>query len=101
MLRRLNRELGADFDLSRFAHRARWNDAASRVEMHLMSLEPQVVTVAGARIAFEAGETIWTESSYKYDREALDTLVNGAGFRITALWSDEAEQFWLAYLDAA
>jgi len=101
MLHRLNRELGADFDVSRFAHRAFFNEAASRVEMHLVSLDRQVVSVAGARIGFEAGETIWTESSYKYDRDALDLLVTSAGFRIARLWTDSAEQFWVAYLTAA
>lgn len=101
MLRRLNRELHADFDLGRFRHHAFFNETASRVEMHLVSLEAQVVHVAGERVAFDAGESIWTESSYKYDRERLDTLVTSAGFRVTRLWTDAAEQFWVAYLDAA
>lgn len=101
LLRRLNRELGADFDLRRFRHRAFFDEAASRVEMHLVSLDRQVVRVAGEPITFDAGETIWTESSYKYTRESLDTLVTSAGFRITRLWTDAAEQFWVAYLDAA
>ena len=101
MLRRLNRELDADFDLGRFRHLAYFNDTASRVEMHLVSLDAQVVHVAGERIAFEAGESIWTESSYKYDRDSLDALVTSAGFQITRLWTDAAERFWVAYLDAA
>lgn len=101
MLRRLNRELHADFDLRRFRRRAFFDETASRVEMHLVSLEAQVVHVAGERVAFEAGESIWTESSYKYDRETLDTLVTSAGFRITRLWTDAGERFWVAYLDAA
>ena len=101
ILRRLNREVGADFDLTRFQHRAFFDEDASRVEMHLVSRARQVVHVAGARIAFEAGESIWTESSYKYDRESLDMLVTSAGFRITRLWTDPAEHFWVAYLDAA
>jgi L-histidine N-alpha-methyltransferase len=100
MLRRLNRELHADFDLGRFRHHAFFNETASRVEMHLESLETQMVHVAGERVAFEAGESIWTESSYKYDRETLDTLVTSAGFRIRRLWTDAAERFWVAYLDA-
>jgi dimethylhistidine N-methyltransferase len=101
MLRRLNRELDAGFDLQRFRHRAFFNETASRVEMHLVSVEDQVVHVAGARIAFQAGESIWTESSYKYDRETLDALVTSGGFRITRLWTDAEERFWVAYLDAA
>jgi dimethylhistidine N-methyltransferase len=101
MLRRLNRELDADFDVGRFRHHAYFNDVASRVEMHLVSVGAQVVHVAGERVAFEPGESIWTESSYKYDRETLDALVTSAGFRITRLWTDAAERFWVAYLDAA
>lgn len=101
MLRRLNRELGADFDTSRFAHRACFDASASRVEMHLVSLERQSVSVAGERIAFEAGESIWTESSYKYDRGALEAIVASAGFRIGRLWTDARERFWVAFLDAA
>jgi dimethylhistidine N-methyltransferase len=101
MLLRLNRELDADFDLRRFQHRAFFDEQASRVEMHLVSLDRQVVHVAGERIAFDAGERIWTESSYKYDRETLEMLATSAGFRITQLWTDAGEQFWVAYLDAA
>lgn len=101
MLHRLNRELGTDFDVSCFAHRAFFNETASRVEMHLVSLDRQVVCVAGARIGFEAGETIWTESSYKYDRQMLELLVTSAGFRLTRLWTDAADRFWVVFLDAA
>jgi dimethylhistidine N-methyltransferase len=101
MLRRLNRELGADFDLSRFAHRAFFNERAGRVEMHLESLTPQSVTVADETFAFEQGETIWTESSYKYSEAALETLVTSAAFTTTRLWTDSAERFWVGYLSAA
>lgn len=100
ILARLNRELGADFDLSRFAHRARFDDAASRVEMHLVSLDEQVVHVAGTRIALARGETIWTECSYKYDRARLDRLVASAGFRVERIWTDGGRRFWVAYLAA-
>lgn len=100
MLRRLNRDLGADFDLEQFAHRAFFHAETSRVEMHLVSMDRQVVHIAGTRIAFGIGETIWTESSYKYDESALEALVTSAGFRITRLWTDAAERFWVAYLDA-
>lgn len=98
VLRRLNRELGATFDLSRFAHRAFFNDAAGRIEMHLESLEPQTVIMAGARVDFDAGETIWTESSYKYDRAGIETLVHAAGFVIERLFTDAADRFWVAVL---
>ena len=100
-LTRLNREVGAQFDLERFEHRAFFNDAESRIEMHLESLEDQIVCVAGVPIEFDRGETIWTESSYKYDRERLDTLVSAGGFEITRLWTDAREQFWVALLSVA
>ena len=98
VLARLNRELGANFDVSLFRHRAFFNEAASRIEMHLESLAHHCVSVAGQRISFEAGETIWTESSYKYDFDALRVIVAAAGFEITRLWSDSRELFWVAYL---
>ncbi|MCY7380149.1 MAG: L-histidine N(alpha)-methyltransferase, partial [Gemmatimonadaceae bacterium] len=101
MLRHINGERGSDFDLTQFRHRAFFNAAASRVEMHLESLARQTVTVAGVRIPFERGETIWTESSYKYDRTRLEQLVTSAGFAITRLWTNAAEQFWVAVLLAA
>ena len=100
VLARLNRELGADFDLSRFRHRAFYDPEASRIEMHLESLDAQVVHVAGERITFECGETIWTESSYKYDSPRLHRLVLSAGFSIKRLWTDVGEQFWVAFLTA-
>ncbi len=98
VLERLNRELDADFDTRLFAHRAFYNAAAGRVEMHLVSLAAHAVDVAGERIRFERGETIWTESSYKYDRERLDELVSAAGFRIERLLTDSKGQFWVAVL---
>lgn len=101
MLRRLNRELGADFDLARFAHRAFFNERAARVEMHLESLIRQTVTLPGETFTFERGETIWTESSYKYSEAALETLVTSAAFTTTQLWTDAADRFWMAYLTAA
>lgn len=101
LLRRLNREFGAEFDLARFAHRAFFDEAASRIEMHLVSLERQVVHVAGERIPFEAGETIWTESSYKYDHDAMESLVASAGFHIARFWTDAAARFRVLYLERA
>jgi dimethylhistidine N-methyltransferase len=100
MLRRINRELGGTFDISRFRHRAFFNDAASRVEMHLESLDRHCVEVAGTRVAFEKGETIWTESSYKYNEEQLAAVVGAAGFRVEKLWTDSADNFWVAFLAA-
>ncbi|RYF90798.1 MAG: L-histidine N(alpha)-methyltransferase, partial [Caulobacteraceae bacterium] len=71
LLERANRELGADFDLEGFEHRAVWNPADARIEMHLMARKPQTVTLAGHRFDFAAGETIHTESSYKFDEDRL------------------------------
>ncbi|MDQ6888280.1 MAG: L-histidine N(alpha)-methyltransferase [Gemmatimonadota bacterium] len=98
MLARLNRELDADFDLSRFRHRAFFDPHTSRVEMHLESLERQTACVAGEGIVFARGETIWTESSYKYDRPRLDRVTAAAGFSIERLWTDGGERFWVAFL---
>ena len=98
LLARLNRELGADFDPAGFRHRAVWNDAASRMEMHLESATARVVHVAGEPVAFAAGETIWTESSYKYDRARLDRLLAEGGFALARLWTDAAMRFWVAFL---
>ena len=98
LLTRLNRELAATFNLERFRHRAFFDDKASRIEMHLESLVAQTVCVAGASVKFDAGETIHTECSYKYDRQRLDALVGPAGFRIEALWTDAQQWFWEAFL---
>lgn len=101
MLVRLNQELDADFDIGSFAHRAFFDRAHSRIEMHLVSLRRQVATVNGERIAFRRGETIWTESSYKYDESSLGRLATAAGFTITRLWTDARHLFWVAFLAAA
>jgi dimethylhistidine N-methyltransferase len=98
VLERLNRELGADFDLAAFRHVAFFDAQARRVEMHLESLAAQTVTVAGVEIPFESGERIWTESSYKYDLGALERLATGSGLRIERLFSDDGARFWLAWL---
>lgn len=101
LLSRLNRELGGDFDLPRFRHVAFFNDEASRIEMHIESLRDQTVTIAGTRIAFARGDTIWTESSYKYEHDALQTLTTAAGLEMVRLWSDTRHRFWVAFLEAA
>lgn len=98
MLVRLNRELGATFDVARFRHVAFFNDALSRIEMHLESLDAQVVRVAEHEFSFAAGETIHTESSYKYDEQRLTALVEGSGFCIEALYTDDRDYFWEAWL---
>lgn len=82
VLARLDRELGADFELDRFRHVALWNPARSRIEMHLESTIDQVVTVPGAGLTVElaAGERIHTESSVKYDLAMIDRLLGEGGF---------------------
>jgi dimethylhistidine N-methyltransferase len=98
LLVRLNRELDATFDLETFRHVAFFNDEASRIEMHLESTIAQKVRVADAVIAFEAGETIHTECSYKYDEERLRELVEESGFRIETLYTDANDWFWVVWL---
>lgn len=95
VLTRLNRELGADFDLARFRHVARWNDRASRVEMHLASVGAQEVTVRalGLTVAFADGETIHTESSVKYDLPRVDALFAAAGLARARSFTDPEELF--------
>lgn len=93
LLRRINRELESDFDLAAFRHEARWNEAASAVEMHLVSERAQKVVIEDRRFDFAPGETIHTEDSRKYSLEALDPLAARAGWRIEQVWQDERELF--------
>ncbi len=97
-LTHLNRELDANFDLAKFRHVAFFNDEASRIEMHLEATEAHEVLVDGNAISFDEGETIHTECSYKYDEQRLETLVEGGGFAVDTLYTDENEWFWLAWL---
>jgi len=98
VLRRLNREAGADFDLRGFAHRAAWNDAEGRIEMHLVSLRPQAVHLNGHTIRFAAGETIHTENSYKHTPEGFQAIATAAGWRAERMWADEGRLFSLHLL---
>lgn len=97
LLVRLNRELGATIDLAAFRHEARWNAAASRIEMHLVSTRPQHVSIPGAAftMTLAAGETIWTESSYKYTVPAVDALLTACGFHVRQQWIDTPGRFAL------
>jgi dimethylhistidine N-methyltransferase len=97
LLARLNRDLGARFDLRAFRHEARWNARASRVEMHLVSRSQQRVAIPGAgfEVRLAAGESIWTESSHKYTPEVLDALGARAGLVTAARWVDEDARFAL------
>ncbi len=95
ILTRLNRELDAGFNLKAFAHRARWNAAESRIEMHLESLTPQAIHIAGHRIHFAPGETIHTENSYKFTDAALEALLTRSGFTPTRTFHDPTLSFAL------
>ncbi len=100
LLRRINRELGADFDLSGFTHEARWNAADSRIEMHLVSRRAQTVSVAGRRFPFAVGESIHTENSYKYSIDSFQALAARAGWTPAEAWTDPGRLFSVHYLEA-
>ncbi len=98
LLTRMNRELGSDFPVERFEHRAVWNPDIGRVEMRLWALDDCVVSVGGETIAFEAGESIHTESSYKYTLDGFAELVDGADFRVEDVWTDPDALFSIQLL---
>jgi len=102
LLVRVNRELEADFQLDQFSHRAVWNEPASRMEMHLIAGSRQHVEVRRCDLAFdlEAGEPIWTESSYKFHPETMMQSLQSAGFRSAAQWIDPVGRFALTLADA-
>jgi len=95
LLSRINRELGADFDLNQFTHVAKINYDARSVEMHLRSEQRQVVSIpaAGLTLEFRQGETIWTESSHKYAPDEVCRMADAAGFRCDAQWIDQEWPF--------
>lgn len=100
LLRRMNRELDANFDLGAFAHDAFYNPAQGRIEIYFRSLKPQSVTVAGRTFAFAAGERVHTEYSYKFDDAGIANLARSAGFGIARTWTDRQRQFAVVYLVA-
>lgn len=93
LLARVNRELGGDFRAEGFRHRAFFDASRGRVEMHLESVERQVVHVGGRAFTFERGETIHTESSYKFEPRAFDALAAIAGWRHERTWTDDRAWF--------
>jgi dimethylhistidine N-methyltransferase len=93
VLHRINRELGGNFDLSGFRHRAIYNRERHRIEMHLISRRAQTVRVLGRSFSFRAGETIHTESSYKYSLERFIALARGSGWTPRECWTDSAGMF--------
>jgi L-histidine Nalpha-methyltransferase len=93
LLARINRELGADFDLTGFCHQAFYNVERRRIEMHLASRKRQKVRVLGRTIDFRVGETIHTENSYKYTVESFAALARGSGWTPLASWTDANRYF--------
>jgi dimethylhistidine N-methyltransferase len=101
LLRRMNRELHATFDLAAFAHEAFYNPVEGRIEIYFRSLRDQSVLVAGRRFDFAEGERVHTEYSYKYDMAGIEALARSGGFRIAEAWTDPARLFAVVYLQAA
>jgi L-histidine Nalpha-methyltransferase len=102
LLVRINRELGADFEVGAFQYRALWNAAESRVEMHLVATSRQQVRIPAAslELSFAEGETIWTESSYKYRRDEVVRILERAGFKRAMQWVTEDDGFVLTLAEA-
>jgi dimethylhistidine N-methyltransferase len=101
LLARANRELGADFDLDAFAHRARYDPAHGRIQIHLESLKDQIVHLGALGLPLEAGERIHVEDSYKYSIDGFRGIARAAGFRPAAVWTDPAELFSVHWLETA
>ena len=93
LLRRINRELGADFDLDRFSHRAVYNAALGRIEIYLVSRGSQTIAIGDEQFAFAAGETICTEYSHKYTIDEFAALAATAGLSLRRVWTDEHRRF--------
>jgi dimethylhistidine N-methyltransferase len=101
VLVRINRELGGNFDLSAFSHRAIYNRERHRIEMHLISKKQQAVRMLGTSFSFRPGESIHTENSYKYSPERFGALARGSGWKVRKSWTDAAKMFSVHALAAA
>jgi L-histidine Nalpha-methyltransferase len=101
VLHRINRELGGDFDIGAFTHRAIYNRERHRIEMHLISRKAQTARVLGRKFSFRAGESIHTESSYKYSLERFTALARGSGWTTRESWTDGAGMFSVHALGAS
>ena len=101
VLRRINRELGGNFNLNAFRHHAFYNEALGRIEMHLLSLRSQTVTIGSNQFSMRDGETIHTEISCKYSIEEFQSIANRAGLAATAVWTDPAQLFSVHFLTVA
>ena len=93
LLARANREIGADFDLAAFSHRAEWNAAESRMEMHLVSKSAQPVPIAGAAFWFSEDGTLHPQNSYQFTRAGFDALAASAGWRLGRRWVSPPPEF--------
>ena len=100
LLARINRELGADFNLETFRHEARYNEADQRIEMHLRSAVDQTVNIKNFTVSLKQDETIWTESSYKFRPEQVRAMSERSGFRCEVQWLDSAWPFAQTLLSA-
>lgn len=100
LLRRMNRELDASFDIDRFAHDAFYNPEEGRIEIYFRSLAAQTVRVAGRSFAFSEGERVHTEYSYKYDRSGIEELARASGFVVAKFWTDARSRFAVVWLHA-
>ncbi|MBA3563542.1 MAG: L-histidine N(alpha)-methyltransferase [Gammaproteobacteria bacterium] len=98
MLTHLNREYQADFDIRQFAHRAVYDRQDNRIEMQLVSMKDQTVTIGGRRIRFSKGEHILTEYSHKYTRAEFAALAAEAGFQVECVWTDAEGLFSVQFL---
>lgn len=98
LLQRINRELDCDFQLDAFSHYASYNPRESRIEMHLMSLREQSIHLGNATISFMKGESIWTESSYKFSLDEFEEMAATAGFKVKRVWTDKQQWFSFQYL---
>ena len=100
LLVRINNELGGNFDLGAFDHRAAWNRDEQRIEMHLVSRAGQSVTIAaaGMSVSFARGEHIWTESSYKYEPDQIERMGVETGFALRDQWIDDDARFALSLM---
>jgi dimethylhistidine N-methyltransferase len=97
MLRHLNREFGADFDLDSWRHEAQYNESKGRIEIRLMNSDQQTVNIGGSEIVVERNEGILTEYSHKYTLESFAEMAQGAGFHIEHVWTDENKLFSVQY----
>ncbi len=100
MIRRINRELDGDIPIEKLRHEARWNDEHARIEMHLVTDEPLGFSVSGQSFELEAGESIHTENSHKFDRRTSNMLLLAGGWDPVARWLDSKDRFSLMLAEA-